>query len=536
MHNSRPPTEHRLSGFSENAASNATRESHLWILAILVMLSLTLVVNALDFVLWLERGTRHGTIASHWHHALLRVVLLTAVSAAGVYFYRVAKRLVGINKSLVNNLDAHAKLLSEKNSQLARLKQLSEALISQVDLKPAFDLSLEMVVDVIGARTASIMLLDKNREELTIAAARGLSEEIVRTARVKVGQGLAGVVALEGEAIVINSDELDERLAAHATRTKEIKSAIIAPIKMDGVVCGVINVSDKRGGDRWTDEDLSMVSTLAGQAAMVLQKIGLYDNLQKQVAMLEETLTQLKKTQAELIQSEKLASIGQLAGGVAHEINNPLLVILGRAELALDKVTEDHPAKKDLDVIHTQTERIAEIVRNLLNFSRTSKIGDSREVDVNQIIERTLSLTEAQMIKARISVTRELSDDLPMLQGNPGQLQQVFVNIAINAYQAMAKIGGAFTVSTKNLGDHVLIKFSDTGPGISPEDIETIFEPFYTTKDEMEGTGLGLAISRGIIHAHGGKIEAGGEHGNGAVFTVELPTTEAQSQMEKKYA
>lgn len=505
-------------------------------LAITVMLSLTLVVDTLDFVLWLERGARHGTIAFEWSPAIMRMVLLSAVSAAGLCFYKLARRLMKVNQSLIDDLDHQTRLLSEKNAQLSRLKYLSEALISQVNMEAALNLALEMAVDVIGARTASIMLLDDAREEMCIAAARGLSEEIIQTARVKVGEGLAGLVAKDGEAIVINSDSLDERHAPHAMRKNEIRSAIIAPIKIDGVVRGVINMSDKRGADQWAEEDLAVVSTLAGQAAMVLQKIELYRHLQKQVQMLEEALSQLKKTQAELIQSEKLASIGQLAGGVAHEINNPLLVILGRAEFALDKLEEGHPAAKDLEVIHAQTERIAEIVRNLLSFSRTSKVGDSKPVDINNVIEKTLSLTELQMKKCNISVVRDLSDDLPELWGNPGQLQQVFVNITLNAYQAMSKVGGTFTVSTKATDDSMVVRFSDTGPGISPEDRETIFEPFYTTKDETEGTGLGLAISRGIIHAHGGKIEAGGAPGEGAIFTVELPIAETHNEMMEKCA
>jgi signal transduction histidine kinase len=337
------------------------------------------------------------------------------------------------------------------------------------------------------------------------------------------GEGLAGLVAEEGKAIVVNSDDLDERLAPLALRKDEVRSAVIAPIKVDGEVRGVINVSDKRGAERWEEEDLAVISTLAGQAAMVIQKIELYDNLQEQVAMLREALEELRKTQAGLIQSGKLASIGQLAGGVAHEINNPLLVILGRAEFAIERLGQDSPVAKDLEIIRTQTGRIAEIVRNLLNFTRTNDADDFHPVDVNDMIERTLALTESQMLNQNIMVVREFSADLPEVWGNPGQIQQVFVNMVINASQAMSKLGGTLTVTTWAEGDAVVIRFSDTGPGIPTGDREMIFEPFYTTKSETEGTGLGLAISRGIIHTHGGGIEAAGEPGEGAVFTVKLP-------------
>jgi signal transduction histidine kinase len=520
-------------GYWECAKKTAKRENQLWLMAIGVMLGLTLIVDTLDLALWVERGVHHGILDFAWNPAVLRIALTAAVAGVAFYFHSMASELSSSNRKLICDLASQTKLLLEKNAQIERLRHLSESLIGQTEVRAALDMALEMAVDVIGARTASIMLIDPQTDEMTIAAAKGISEDIIQKVRVKVGEGLSGFVAREGEAVVINSDELDERLEPLAHRTKEIRSAIIAPIKIDGKVAGVINVSDKRGSERWGDEDLAVISTLAGQAAMVLQKISLYDSLQKQVVMLEDALSQLRKTQAELVQTEKLASIGQLAGGVAHEINNPLLVILGRAEFAMDKIEDAHPAMKDLDVIHTQTERIAEIVRNLLSFSRTSKIEDFRPVSINEVIERTIALTEHQASVSNISTIREFGEELPLIWGNPGQLQQVFVNLCINACQAMRGSGGSLTVTTWQDNGKVIARFQDTGPGISEELREQIFEPFFTTKDETEGTGLGLAISRGIIHAHQGKIEAGSEPGKGAAFTIELPIlNEASPNME----
>lgn len=491
-----------------------------FIAAVVAMLGLAFAV------IYVQAGHSGTSLAGSCVWALLESIL-TAVSAGAVYFCIQSSRYNSEYQKLAVELDSHRQALSEKNAQLGRMKHLSEALINQVDLKPALDLALEMATDVIGARTASIMLLDSSKQELTIAAANGLSEEIVANTRVKLGEGLAGLVAKEGEAIVINSDNLSGRLAPLALRTHKISSAIIAPIKIDGEIRGVINISDKRNAGKWEEEDIAVVSTLATQAAMVLRKIELYGSLQEQVAMLREALEELKTTQAGLIQSEKLASIGQLAGGVAHEINNPLMVILGRAEFALGKLLPYEPIVKDLKVIHTQTERIAEIVRNLLDYSRVNRIDDFRAVDINELINNTLALTEHHIKKHSINVVPELGIDLPQVWGNPGQINQVFVNIVINSYQAMGKTGGSLMISTHAEDGKVITRFKDDGPGIPPEFRERIFEPFFTTKNESEGTGLGLAISRGIVHTHGGRIEVESEPGKGCEFFVELPVAEA---------
>jgi signal transduction histidine kinase len=256
-----------------------------------------------------------------------------------------------------------------------------------------------------------------------------------------------------------------------------------------------------------------------------------YRSYKAYIGKVEETQARLEEVQAlykeslQLVtQAEKLASIGRLAGGVAHEINNPLMVILGRAELALMDVPEGHASAADLEIIISETKRIANIVKNLLRFSRQDQQESLLPVDVNETVDRAVELTRYQLTVENILVETRYAPDLPTVMGNAGQLQQVFTNIIINAYQAMGMHGGRLLIETGRAADHVEVRFSDSGCGIPSDHLKRIFEPFYTTKAEHEGTGLGLSVSYGIIADHGGSITVDSVVGAGSQFTVRLPT------------
>jgi signal transduction histidine kinase len=253
------------------------------------------------------------------------------------------------------------------------------------------------------------------------------------------------------------------------------------------------------------------------------------DKVEETQKRLEEVQRLYKESLQLVTQSEKLASIGRLAGGVAHEINNPLMVILGRAELALMDLDEEHAATTDLEIIVSETKRIANIVKNLLRFSRQDQQESLLPVEVNEIVDRAVELTRYQMTVDNISIETRYAPSLPTVLGNAGQLQQVFTNIIINAYQAMAPKGGRLLVETRMEGAQVEVLFTDTGCGIPPDQIKRIFEPFFTTKNEQEGTGLGLSVSYGIVADHGGEIHVQSEVNVGSTFIISLPAADADA-------
>jgi signal transduction histidine kinase len=219
-----------------------------------------------------------------------------------------------------------------------------------------------------------------------------------------------------------------------------------------------------------------------------------------------------------------MSSIGLLAAGVAHEVNTPLAVISSYAQLLSKQINGDGKKGELLDKIIKQTFRASEIVNNLLNFSRTSGT-EFGEVQLNKVIRETLALLEHQFKTARVKVQDEMAPDLPMIQGNAGKLQQVFLNLFLNAKDAMPA-GGTLRVATSN-GNGVRVVVSDTGSGIAQEHIARIYDPFFTTKtsgrDGRRGTGLGLSVTYGIIQEHAGKIHVESQVGGGTTFYLDFP-------------
>ncbi|NWF92080.1 MAG: HAMP domain-containing protein [Syntrophaceae bacterium] len=244
-----------------------------------------------------------------------------------------------------------------------------------------------------------------------------------------------------------------------------------------------------------------------------------------------ERTQELQRVQDQLIHAGKMAALGELAAGVAHEINNPLTGVLTFSSLMLKKADENHPWRKDLENIVQQTTRCRNIVKGLLDFARQRK-PDKKEWDIHTLLNNTLALVEKQAPFQNISIKKEFHQGIPMLFVDADQIQQVFMNILLNAADAMATNGGTLTIQTDLKNGMAEISFIDTGHGIAKEHLSKLFDPFFTTKQTGKGTGLGLAISYGIVQSHNGDIEVESEVGKGATFRIKLPI-ESQEQNRK---
>jgi len=246
------------------------------------------------------------------------------------------------------------------------------------------------------------------------------------------------------------------------------------------------------------------------------------EEILKRSKELEKANKELRETQAQLIQTEKLSSLGRLAAGVAHELNNPLTGVMTFSHLLL-RSAKDEATRKDLEIIVRETTRCKQIIKGILDFARETP-PERKLCQINDVIEKTLSILEHQSLFHNIQIERNLDERIPQIWIDENQIEQVLMNIALNAAEAMNGQGGlSFSDSLNQRGDFVEVRVVDTGAGIPEENLNKIFDPFFTTKDPQKGTGLGLSVSYGIIQKHHGDILVESEVGKGTTFIIKLP-------------
>ncbi len=276
------------------------------------------------------------------------------------------------------------------------------------------------------------------------------------------------------------------------------------------------NVVNKSGEEIPIQLSASLIYDGTGKE---IASVGIFTDLRPRLQMEKK----LQETHVQLVSSEKMASLGKLAAGIAHEINNPLGGILIYSSLLMEDLSGEDPKRGDLARIVQEAGRCKEIVKSLLEFARQTELR-MEPTDINRAIMEGLFFLENQALFHNIRIIKKLDPFLPFVKGNAGQLKQVFMNIIVNAAEAIHG-SGTLTITT-SAGDRksVFVEFTDTGEGIPEENLTRIFDPFFTTKDVGKGTGLGLATSYGIVEEHGGKISVRSKFGEGTTFTIELPT------------
>jgi two-component system NtrC family sensor kinase len=403
--------------------------------------------------------------------------------------------------------------LRRRNQELAALVEVSRMVTSSLDLNEILDATMHGIEGIVPAEAGLVVLVSEESDSLEVRTSFGPDDSGVARAP-EWGEGILGRVVESGEPRLVNDVDRDAEFLPEVDEVGGVtaKSVLCVPLATRNRVIGAMQLLNRSGGG-FTEEDRELVQAIAASVAVALENAGLYGEL-------ADFAQELERSQAQLVQAEKMAAIGRLAASVAHEINNPLQSIHNTLHLTRQEKLSREKRGEYLEMAQAEVERLVKVVQRMLDFYRPSK-GGSVRVDLNEIVENVLALVGKKLQHSGVEVSTELGK-IPRIEVVQDQITQVFLNLAINATEAMPS-GGELVVRTMAAEDEdsVLVQFEDSGEGMSAEQVANLFEPFYTTK--QNGTGLGLAISYGIVERHGGSIDVESQPGKGATFTVRLP-------------
>jgi signal transduction histidine kinase len=401
------------------------------------------------------------------------------------------------------------------------------------------DRILVAVSDTMGVERSMVLLMDEESGRLAAEAARGDWDEDSTRFTLSPDHPIARALWMRRKELAREDfDEEPDAELREACRDvfDTLDVELLEPVLFGVDLLGVIAVGRKLSGERLGPDERQLLGTLANQSAIAIENARAFDEiaqLNKTLeARVEERTHELRDTQAQLVQSEKMRSLGQLVAGVAHELNNPIGFVHANLQLLDEYVTrllqpdlDAEKRRKTQEAItklltrsREGTERVKRIVQDLRTFSRTDQ-AELQQVALNDEIDRTLALIEPRL--KGIEVVRDYGE-LPPVRCFAGQLNQVFLNLLMNACDALDG-RGKIRIETRAQAPGVVLRFEDDGPGMPPEVLSRIFEPFFTTKAVGKGTGLGLSLSHGIVARHGGEMEVDSQPGAGARFTIRLP-------------
>ena len=405
---------------------------------------------------------------------------------------------------------------------LLTLYEASKAVYSHVKMDKLLPVFVDISAKLLKADDVSILLM-RDDDHLEMAANTGFGDIEKEKVRIALGQGVAGRVAVSKECVRIDGPlDNDPRFPGIAGHS-DIRSSIVCPLLSPKGTLGVLCVARTENKIHFDSTDERYANILAAQVSQAIENANLYNELEGKIESLDQAYRDLSEMQDKMLQTGKLAAIGELASGVAHELNNPLTAVVGLTDLLLSDEPENTEKWEDLKTIKEQTVRCSKIIMNLLQFARQTK-SEKKTADINDVLEMAVKLTEYDAKSSSVKVIKEYAAGMPRVTVDINHIQQVFLNILNNARHAMKGTAHPKLVIRTEASDGLVrVSFTDNGCGMTEEVRQKIFNPFFTTKEVGKGTGLGLSISYGIVKDHGGEIHVTSEPDEGTCFTVELP-------------
>lgn len=451
-----------------------------------------------------------------------------------------------------DQLEGMVKDERRKSAQFEALKDIAELGLVDGSTDEMFQSLLERIIQAHQADGGSIYILNPDNNTLEPLALKGVGENVLRPRLLRPDNGVVSKVMAEARSLVIEDFPNSPLGVNQRLKDLGVRTVVASPLIVGGRGIGAMSLHYKSAVTVETSQ-LAMIELMAEGVAHVIERARLLELERQQAAELArmneanvKMMQELELAQKRDIQSAKMAAMGQLAGGVAHEINNPLASILGFAQLAKLKLPSDQQQpmmsqqlstlERYLGYIDTEAKRCGRIVSKLQTFTRTPE-RDMASVDINELLEQAGRITTNQTALSTTRVETQLGNDLPLIKGHSASLVQVFTNIITNATRAMPEEGGMLAVTSRLAKTEsasglpmVEVVFEDTGLGISEENVSKVFEPFFTTAEPGQGTGLGLYVCYQIVRQHDGEIDVYSQAGEGTTVVVKLPVSEEEQE------
>jgi two-component system, NtrC family, sensor kinase len=443
--------------------------------------------------------------------------------------------LVVIASHLAGLLE-NGRLRREAESRARNLELIHdvvEQIIGLTDVEQLTQIAAELMAHNFAYELAAVALLKGPDRKIVLVGIGGNAADLVKEGLRQLDEakedGIVMRVAVTGQNILLN--DVSQSPFYRPIPNWDAGSEMCVALKQGDQILGVIDVESQRK-NAFSQNDLLVLESLAGILSTAISNAEQYQKLQATVNQLrsareelQERIAAQRMAESRLIQAAKLAAVGEMAAGIAHELNNPLTTVTGFSELMREEIPSESPLRNDLDMVLREAQRARSVVRRLLDFARQSDIMRVRS-DINEIINDVIALVNHLLRTSGVQLITNLPNGLPWIMVDGNQIKQVILNLIHNAIHAMPE-GGVLHVSTsrhkRENHDWLAVIIKDTGIGIAPENLDRIFEPFFTTRSKDGGTGLGLSVSYGIIADHGGFIEVESDLGKGSTFTIWLP-------------
>lgn len=402
--------------------------------------------------------------------------------------------------------------------ELTAILRSASLINSSLHIEEVLDRAMKWAEEFMDAEASSVYQLDERNQELFVRLARGEKKDPIKKITIKVGEGIAGYVVQTGKPMVIQDVTKEERFNDKFDRITgfNTKSIICVPMMLRNAPVGAIQVINKKSGEPFNGADLELLYAVSQQVAIAIENANLYKRLEESYEM---TTQELRITQQRLIRTERLAAMGNLVQGVAHEIRNPVTTIGGFAQRIKKELGTQERVGKYVDIIIDETNRLENLVRRIREFSEVQNCHlnfEKPESIIQEALKQAIPLADKQGVK----VVQEVAADFPKMKLDANQMLTALNNLLENAIEAMPG-GGILTFRANRTDSHLIIVIEDTGCGIPKEKLAAVYDPFVTSK--TKGAGLGLTLVHQVVMNHHGEIKISSEVNRGTVVTLRFP-------------